>query len=132
VVITIGFLVLKTDRHIRTQVAESGPGARAPEKKGHVAEENSGYREIPQGDDVAPIATRQSQAPEQTRTSAPMQVSHMQVTDNNAENVLRALSQYELVGLRRRALYGDDSAAFLMGMAYEIGHGVRQDCKTAA
>jgi TPR repeat protein len=56
----------------------------------------------------------------------------MQVTDNNAKNALRALSQYEFLGLRRRALYGDDSASFLMGMAYEIGYGVRQDCKTAA
>jgi hypothetical protein len=131
VVIAIGF-VLKTDRHIRTQVAEHGSGARAPEKEGQVADENSAYREISRGDDVAPVATRQSQAPEQTRTSAPMQASHMQVTDNNAKNVLRGLSQYELVGLRRRAIYGDDSAAFLLGMAYEIGHGVRQDCKTAA
>jgi hypothetical protein len=132
VVMTIVFLVLKTNRHIRTQVAESSSGTRALEKRGQLADENPTYREIPQGDDVAPVATRQSQATEQTRTSAPMQVSHMQVTDNNAKNVLRALSQYEFVGLRRRALYGDDSASFLIGMAYEVGHGVRQDCKTAA
>lgn len=132
VVMTIGFLVLKTDRHVRTQAAESSSGKRALEERGHVPDENPPYPEIPQGDDVTPIATRQSQATEYTRPSAPLQVSHMQVTDNNAKNVLRSLSRYELVGLRRRALYGDDSAAFLMGMAYEIGQGVRQDCKAAA
>jgi TPR repeat protein len=129
---TIGFLVLKTDRHIRTQAAESSPGTRAVEKRGQVADENPTDQEIPQDDDAAPVATRQYQATEYTRPSAPTQVSHMQVTDINARNVLRSLSRYELVGLRRRALYGDDSAAFLMGMAYETGHGVRQDCKAAA
>lgn len=132
VVMTISFLVLKTDRHNGTRVGESSSGTSASEKRRQVADENPTYRVIPQGDDVAPVATRQSQAAEQIRTSAPVQVSHMQVTDNNAKNVLWALSHYELVGLRRRALYGDDSAAFLMGMAYEVGHGVRQDCKTAA
>jgi len=131
VVMTIG-LVLKTDRHIRTRVAESSSGTRAREEKEQIADKNPTYREIPQPNDVAAVATRQSPATEQTRMSAPTQVSHRQVTDNDAKNVLRALSQYELVGLRRRAFYGDDSAAFLMGMAYEIGHGVRQDCKTAA
>jgi hypothetical protein len=132
VVMTIGLLVLKTDRHIGTQAAESSSGTRAPEKSGQVADENPTYQENPQGDDAAPAAARQSQATEYTRTSAPMQVSHMQVTDNSARNALRSLSRYELVGLRRRALYGDDSASFLMGMAYETGHGVRQDCKAAA
>jgi hypothetical protein len=42
------------------------------------------------------------------------------------------LSPYELAGLRRRAEFGDDSAAFQMGMAYEIGRGLPQSCKTAA
>ena len=132
VVVTIGFLVLKTDRHIRTQAAESSPGTRAVEKRGQVADENPTDQEIPQDDDAAPVATRQYQATEYTRPAAPTQVSHMQVTDINARSVLRSLSRYELVGLRRRALYGDASATFLMGMAYETGHGVRQDCKAAA
>jgi Sel1 repeat/GAF domain len=132
VVMTIGFLVLRTDRHIRTQAAESSSGTRALEKSGQVADENPTYREIPQDDDAARVAIPQSQATEHTRTTPPMQVSHMQVTDNNAKNVLRSLSRYEFVGVRRRALYGDDSAAFLLGMAYETGHGVRQDCKAAA
>ena len=131
-VMTIGLLIFKTDHYVRTHVSDSSPSASTPEKIGQVADENPTYRERPQSDDVVPVAAPQFQAAEPTRTSALVQGSHMQVTDNNAKSALRALSQYELVGLRRRALYGDESAAFLMGMAYEIGHGVRQDCKTAA
>jgi hypothetical protein len=131
-VATIGLLALKTDLHIRIQVAKSSSGTGAPEKREQIGDENPIYRETSRVDEVAPVATRTYEATKQARTSAPMQVSHMQVTDNKARNALLALSQYELVGLRRRALYGDKSAAFLMGMAYEIGHGVRQDCKTAA
>jgi TPR repeat protein len=69
---------------------------------------------------------------EQFGESAPLQVSHMQVTDRTTEDAIRTLSRYELAGLRRRAVYGDDSAAFQIGMAYELGHGVRQSCTTAA
>jgi Sel1 repeat len=132
VVMGIGFLIFKTDRYVRGHVSESSSSTTTPEQKEQVADENPIDRESPQGDAVAPVAAPQPQVAETTRTAAAMQVSHMQVTDNNARSALRALSQYELVGLRRRALYGDDSAAFLIGMAYEIGHGVRQDCKTAA
>jgi len=59
------------------------------------------------------------------------QLSHMQVTDPTVSSALYSLSRYEIVGLRRRALYGDDVAALLLGMAYETGHLVPQDCITA-
>ena len=131
-VTTIGFLVLKTGGYSRTQVAVSGLGTGTPEKRDPVADDRPTYRETPPRDDLATVAAPQPHLAEQARASTPMQGSHMQVTDRNARNALHALSQYELVGLRRRALYGDDSAAFLVGMAYEVGHGVRQDCKTAA
>jgi TPR repeat protein len=55
-------------------------------------------------------------------------LSHMQVTDPAMSSALRNLSRHEIVGLRRRAAYGDDSAAFLLGMAYETGHLVPQNC----
>jgi TPR repeat protein len=42
------------------------------------------------------------------------------------------MSRYEIQTLRRQAKYGDDSAALILGMAYETGHYVRQNCKTAA
>jgi TPR repeat protein len=55
-------------------------------------------------------------------------LSHMQVTDPAMSSALRNLSRHEIVGLRRRAAYGDDSAALLLGMAYETGHLVPQNC----
>jgi TPR repeat protein len=42
------------------------------------------------------------------------------------------LSRFEINGLRRQAKYGDDSAAFTLGMAYEVGRYVRQNCTQAA
>jgi Sel1 repeat/GAF domain len=76
--------------------------------------------------------SREEPVPEQFGTSAHLQVSHMRVTDRATEAAVRTLSRFELAGLRRRAEYGDDSAAFEMGMAYEIGRGVPQRCATAA
>ena len=75
---------------------------------------------------------RKAQVVERSETPAPLQESHMHVTDRATEDAVRTLSRYELAGLRRRADYGDDSAAFQMGMAYEIGHGLPQSCTTAA
>ena len=69
---------------------------------------------------------------DQFRTSAPIQVSHMHITDRATEAAVRTLSRYEIAGLRRRAEYGDVSAAFQLGMAYEIGRGVSQQCTSAA
>ena len=59
------------------------------------------------------------------------QLSHMRVTDPAMSSALQTLSRYEIVGLRRRAVYGDDAAAFLLGMAYETGHLVPQSCVRA-
>jgi hypothetical protein len=59
------------------------------------------------------------------------QLSHMQVTDPAVSSALYSLSRYEIVGLRRRAVYGDDAAALLLGMAYETGHLVPQNCVKA-
>jgi TPR repeat protein len=55
-------------------------------------------------------------------------LSHRQVTDPAMSSALRDLSRHEIVGLQRRAAYGDNSAALLLGMAYETGHLVPQDC----
>jgi hypothetical protein len=60
-----------------------------------------------------------------------LRLSHMQVTDPAMSSALRNLSRNEIVGLRRRAAYGDDSAALLLGMAYETGHLVPQNCTKA-
>ena len=58
--------------------------------------------------------------------------SHEQITDLATSSVVEQLSSYEINGLRRQAKYGDDSAAFTLGMAYEVGRYVRQNCVEAA
>ncbi len=58
--------------------------------------------------------------------------SHKRVTDNATSAALANLSRFEIPGLLRQARYGDDSAAFLVGMAYETGRGVPQSCEKAA
>jgi hypothetical protein len=58
--------------------------------------------------------------------------SHQQITDLATSSVVEQLSRYEINGLRRQAKYGDDSAAFTLGMAYEVGRYLRQNCVEAA
>ncbi|MGA9967170.1 MAG: tetratricopeptide repeat protein [Terriglobales bacterium] len=58
--------------------------------------------------------------------------SHEQITDLATSSVIEQLSRYEMNGLLRQAKYGDDSAAFTLGMAYEVGRYVRQNCVEAA
>ena len=69
---------------------------------------------------------------EQFRPTPAVQVSHRQVTDSGVLSVVEALSRYEIRGLRRQADYGDDSAAFIMGMVYETGRYLPQSCTKAA
>ncbi len=80
----------------------------------------------------ATLDAQEGHVPEPVKMSPPLQVSHMHVTDRATEDTIRTLSRYELAGLRRRAEYGDDSAAFQMGMASEIGRGLPQNCTSAA
>jgi len=53
------------------------------------------------------------------------------VTDPATLSVVQGLSQHEISGLRRQAKYGDASAAFTLGMAYEVGRHVPQNCAKA-
>ena len=69
---------------------------------------------------------------EQLRSISMDRISHRQVTDRDVSSVVEALSKYEIPALRRQANYGDDSAAFLIGMLYETGHFVPQSCARAA
>ena len=66
------------------------------------------------------------------RTSPPLEVSHRHITDPATFSAVEELSRYEIDGLRRRAKYGDESAAFTLGMAYEVGSFVPQNCGEAA
>ncbi len=118
--IVLSFLLLrkKDDLHSPTQTAASSSWTTASENT------------------VSPSAAqsnaREAHMTEPLGTSAPLQMSHMRVTDRATDAAVRTLSRFELAGLRRQAEYGDDSAAFQMGMAYEIGRGVPQRCATAA
>ena len=117
-IIVVAFLILRTRFHSPAQATPSGPRTTAIEKPIPLSAATSDARE---GHMAEPVGT-----------PAPLQVSHKHVTDRVTEHAVRTLSRYELVGLRRRAEYGDDSAAFQMGMAYETGRGVLQKCTTAA
>jgi hypothetical protein len=116
-VIIVTFLILKARFHSPAQTTASGSRTTAREKTIPLSASTSDAREAPVAEPGAP---------------APLQVSHMHATDLATEDALRTLSHYEFAGLRRRAEYGDDSAAFQMGMAYEIGRGLPQSCTTAA
>ncbi len=53
------------------------------------------------------------------------------MTDPAALVAVQGLSKYEIKTLRRQAKYGDASAAFTLGMAYELGRHVPQNCAEA-
>jgi Sel1 repeat len=62
----------------------------------------------------------------------PALASHRQITDRATLFRVEGLSRYEIPALRRQAIYGDDSAALVMGMLYETGRFVPQSCPKAA
>jgi transaldolase len=65
-------------------------------------------------------------------TAVPIQTSHLQITDRETGATIAELSNYEVRNLRRAADYGDDEAALLLGMLYELGRGFPQSEKTTA
>ena len=77
---------------------------------------------------VAPVRASSQGLHQRSGAVSAYPSSHMQVTDPATSSALRDLSRYEIAGLRRRAMYGDDSAALLLGMAYETGYWVPQNC----
>jgi GAF domain/Sel1 repeat len=116
VAIAITFLISKTGLHIPAQTTVFSP--RTTTRENTPGALKSDAREVLVADHFG--------------TSAAIQVSHRHITDRATEAALRTLSRYEIAGLRRRAEYGDDAAAFELGMAYEIGRGVSQQCTSAA
>jgi hypothetical protein len=114
--VVITFLILKTGLHAPANTTVFSSRTTARENTLSAAKSDA----------------REAAGTEQFGTSAAIQVSHMHITDRATEAAVRTLSRYELAGLRRRAEFGDDSAAFQLGMAYEIGRGVPQRCTTAA
>lgn len=58
--------------------------------------------------------------------------SHLVITDPSIEDTVQNLTRYEVTTLRRQADSGDEEAAFQLGMVYEIGYNVKQNCAKAA
>ena len=75
---------------------------------------------------------RADKQPRWTNATPPLETSHKRITDGPTRSAVEQLSRYELKGLQRQAKYGDETAAFTLGMAYEVGHFVPQNCKEAA
>jgi hypothetical protein len=79
------------------------------------------------------VKLTQSLPGSETRVKAPLpEISHRRVTDSDTAAALGEMSPFEIPGLLRQARYGDEKAALLLGMAYEVGHGLPQDCTKAA
>jgi len=104
----------------------------AQENTAPLSAASPGHTETAQSDNVPMAGTPGVRVPHPSGKSASLKLSHLHVTDRTTERAMQALSRYELAGLRHQAVYGDDSAAFQLGMAYEIGHWVPQSCTTAA
>jgi len=67
-----------------------------------------------------------------TARAKPAATSHLEITDSSVKDSLHELTKYEIATLRRAGYYGDDEAAFQLGMAYETGYYVHQNCSQAA
>jgi len=91
-------------------------------------------RSVPRIQTAGPVITSKTSVPgSETGLKIPVAgISHKRVTDSDIAAALREMSPFEIPGLRRQARYGDESAALLLGMAYEVGHGLPQDCVKAA
>lgn len=108
--IMLGFLLLQAHNSLRTEpvsAATRGPAAASPSSQ------------------LAFAATATAVA----KSGPP---SHLEITDVAVAESLHDLTRYEIATLQRAADYGDDQAAFQLGMAYETGYYVRQNCSKAA
>ncbi len=67
-----------------------------------------------------------------TDNSPYLESTHLRVPDSSIAGELDELSRYEMNTIRRQAEFGNDDAALLLAMAYEMGQGVPQSCAQAA
>lgn len=114
--------------HSAQAVARSTPPAEA------VVDNSS--TSVPTTTHAAPAVTEEvkkhEDKPRWSSPVPPLEGSHERITDPATLSAVEQLSRYEIKGLRRQAKYGDESAAFTLGMAYEVGHSVHQNCVEAA
>jgi len=124
-------LLLETWRHAPLHSAQAISGESAPNAEAALSHTSTNLTTTTR---VAPDDTERitHATPNRPRKISRLRASHRQVTDPATLSVVQGLSKYEISGLRRRARYGDASAAFTLGMAYEIGRLVPQNCAQAA
>jgi hypothetical protein len=79
-------------------------------------------------DHAQPVSATAPAAPRRK----PAATSHLEITDSSVKDSLHELTKYEIATLQRAGYYGDDEAAFQLGMAYETGYYVHQNCSQAA
>jgi len=90
-------------------------------------------RSLPSTTGPVPEEVKRTDSDSRRFTTVPLlEASHHRITDPATSSAVEQLSRYEIKGLRRQAKYGDASAAFTLGMAYETGHMVPQNCVEAA
>ncbi len=82
---------------------------------------------------VRPVMVGKSPPPQHKQGSDRATLrSHKCVTDSSADAALSESSPFEFPILFRKASFGDDATAFMIGMAYETGRGLPQSCAKAA
>jgi GAF domain-containing protein len=104
------------------------------------SEAGSHKTEVASASTTAVVTPAAAVLPAPTVTNAPTAASsplansptHRQVTDSEIRSDIENMTRYEIATVRRAAQYGDDTAAFQLGMAYEIGYDVPQNCAKAA
>ena len=128
--IVAALLLLETWRHGSFHSAQAISRPSPPTEEAVVSETSTTLITTTRGAFEGPKRT--DRKPRWSRPVPPLEVSHKHITDPATLSVVQQLSRYEISGLRRRAKYGDDSAAFTLGMAYEVGRYVPQNCAQAA
>jgi hypothetical protein len=127
-------LFLEVWRHESVQSAQAISTAAPPAAQAAIGNNartlTTTTRVEPEKDKVAVKKTENQ--PRWSTPVAPLEISHKHVTDPATLSAVEQLSRYEIRALRRQAGYGDESAAFTLGMAYEVGSFVPQNCMEAA
>lgn len=78
------------------------------------------------------IASPQRAAAAHSTSAYTGPTSHRTITDPGTADIVQNLTRYEVSTLRRQAESGDEEAAFQLGMAYETGYDLSQNCTKAA
>ncbi len=114
VLVMLAFLFSEPGLHRTLEVASASTARSAPAAA------------ITPATKLAAAADPAAHAPDLTNSP-----THKKITDPDVQSDLENMTRYEIGTVRRAAQYGDDLAAFQLGMAYETGYDVPQSCARA-